>query len=588
MRDESKLTERPRADPTASAPARRGDHRFTLGASVVLAVLVLYISDRAMRRAEKSDVLVASGQTGFSWLDGFLTKRAAQQTELRKLTIALEAARSVERRIQAHYAIVNFESKQGRPTGRRALASLRAIVTEGADLPQTIDAWRELLRLAQSHDTRDDFEKLLDAYSQAVSQMPVTPAKLLKLLDVWNLSADRRRDDLEIKALERVHREFPIAPEALAAYEALALKYRLADNRSRLAEVDESIRKTRRLIARQVEEQEFAQRFQAALQAKDIARAEETLASMSPGLLAGVDYWGFYSRFIALCEAENKTENAVRMLLKAAVVFPAGNLKDDQRASVLTSVALLHLEQRRDADAATALDGAPVNAKVKPWQQHARVQLWLAATNGPPPVTSARIPRMTMPPWVKNAAAEDTGTRWIALSGAASNDVLTTRWRAAFNATHLHIQVDCAEPDPGKMRAAHLKPDEKIWEDDCVEVFLCAPRSDAQYSQIISNSKGIGADLRYSRKSILAPLTYSSDLKWSANAAITAAATNTNWRVEFSIPWETLAIRPSDGVCFFNIRRQRYVTGKLELFSWSEGGKTGNDPVSMGLLFLDR
>lgn len=238
-----------------------GNRQSAIGISLLLltGLAGLYFSDRALRRMEKVDDVVLRGQTGLPWIDEFLARRAKAkadrrryEAELKKLLAVVAAGRTAEERIVANYAIAAFEAKHGRSAGAPSREAWLAITREGGTKPETVRAWEGLTILATK--TPGDaaaLPKWMDGYLAAASNLPNDTTKLAHLANLWQLALRHRVPEVELKALEAIHRHFPRDPDMLEAYEALVEKYRAANQTERLAVVEESARIARGTLIEQ-------------------------------------------------------------------------------------------------------------------------------------------------------------------------------------------------------------------------------------------------------------------------------------------------------------------------------------------------
>jgi len=554
---------------------------------------VLWWSDRALRREAKLDEQVLRGHTGLSWFDDLLARRAAQQADLKKLEETLAAAGTVEKRIEANYAIIKFETGCHRPESRRARKALCAITDEGKALPQTVEAWRELIRIALAREESSEQRKrLFDNYAMAVNNLPHNPFQLNRLLELWTLSTQNKLESLEFLTLQKIHHDFPIAPEALSAYEALVQHDSLQNDRGRLAAVEDSIRQTRDLLLRQGEELDLANKFEKHRKSKNAAEAEKVLFAMTPGLVSSINYWALHQQAVSLYESQKKIARIEDFLLKTVAQWKIETLKDDQRTILLTTIALLQSEKRRNKESRATLAKAPqaedLKENLKNWRNHLQSRLdWAAATNAFS-VTTASVPTSAgAGSGAATAPDRFSSIPWIPMDPAnTSTNMPSTRWKAINQGNHLFLRIECSEPSPDKIVARHDRPDSNVWEDDCIEIFATPLHTDAFYSQVIVNSRGVLCDIRYTREKTMVPCKYAADIKWSSKVTLSTTKTKTGWRTDVSIPWRSLEIQPSEKACFFNLRRQRYVTGKMEIFSWSSVPPKQHDPSTMGLLLL--
>jgi hypothetical protein len=130
------------------------------------------------------------------------------------------------------------------------------------------------------------------------------------------------------------------------------------------------------------------------------------------------------------------------------------------------------------------------------------------------------------------------------------------------------------------------KHNDPVWNEESVEIVICSTTNSKSFSQVVSNAKGIDADISYLRKTIILPGSYPNDLKASLDAKVISGDIEGGWRITVAIPWKKVSIQPSDKALFFNVRRHRFVSGKREIVSWTEEGVKVLDPSSMGLLLL--
>jgi len=68
-----------------------------------------------------------------------------------------------------------------------------------------------------------------------------------------------------------------------------------------------------------------------------------------------------------------------------------------------------------------------------------------------------------------------------------------TRLQFLFDDTHLYIGARCEEPHPEKLKAVG-RPDENVWEDDCLEFFFHHTSEVGEYVQFICNSRDVHED----------------------------------------------------------------------------------------------
>lgn len=544
----------------------------------VAAFAVLAISDWKLRRLEKVDDQVVTGQTGFSWVDEVLAQRAAHQLELRKLEDAVAAATTTQARVAARYSVVAHEAKLSRSDSRLALKMLRGIVEDGGLLPETLDARRQLISQAIVDAKEEEASGMLGGFCDVALRMPTSDAKLSRLLDAWRMGLDLPNTDSEMRLLDRILHEFPLRGEAIPAYDALERAARAGGKKAVADEAGDMLRTTQALIERQAAELQSVQLLNSHIREKNAAKAEATLSKLTPGLVPTVDYAGLHLQIVALYGEQGALAESQRLLIKTGTTLSLDKLPEPQRNSVLATTAHAQIAGGLTDEAAATLEKIPDAKVILPWKQHLQAALWLTKRGGAPPVPTAEI-RAT-PGWSEAWYSLAADPRIPAAAGFPA-----TRWRAVSSDGALRIQVDCAEPEPAKMVTAKTQHDSAVWEDDSIELFVTSTK-EVSYHGIMVNSKGVLLDIRVKPSSGLLPPSYKEDISWSSGASVTTEQTKTGWRLTISIPWKNLAINPGDGACFLNIRRQRYVTGARVPASWTEAGLAPQDPPTMGLLLF--
>ena len=68
-----------------------------------------------------------------------------------------------------------------------------------------------------------------------------------------------------------------------------------------------------------------------------------------------------------------------------------------------------------------------------------------------------------------------------------------TWMKALHDDRYLYLAVWCAEPQPERLKAAG-KPDDGVWEDDCLEVFIGHTNEPAEYVHLITNTRDVNED----------------------------------------------------------------------------------------------
>ncbi len=502
------------------------------------ALLALFLTDRVLSRTTGFDDPFGRGSSGISWLDELFAKRAAQQQEKRRLLQALKDARGTTARLSVLDAIAQFESKSGRADSGLRLKTLRAITEEGGTRPETVPAWKELLQRNRSHEPDEKTGPLFESYVAAVGNMPDEPQKLTHLLAAWKLSQDLRRPDLEGSILRSIDTDFPRSIEAIPAYEALAARRHAEGDSAGAKQAESSAAEGRKLILRKADERQLISELQQAINRKDSRQAMQIFLQLSPNLLPSQNYWGLFTLLLPLVTEREGLPTARTLLSHAIVLLPQSTLTEAQQAALFTSAALAECEQGHLKESATLLNRAPLSPPAA-WRPHLAQRIWAAGPPSPLPSdfvgTAVEIP--------KTSPASDTKkwSPWFDLmmreKQKASVAKPSTRWRATRDDRALHLEIECAEPEPSRMVLQGRPPDHPdLWKDDCVEVFLGSARGETAYGQWIINARGTLTDALLRPQKVLLPFTWKSDPLWNSDARIAAFNTPDGWRIRAAIP----------------------------------------------------
>lgn len=154
-----------------------------------------------------------------------------------------------------------------------------------------------------------------------------------------------------------------------------------------------------------------------------------------------------------------------------------------------------------------------------------------------------------------------------------------TRTRVCFDATALHLALECAEPDPADLRLRAQPGSEDVWQDDCVEVWLRGGDSQLAFDQFIVNAAGVTQSLR-SRPGDTGPQPG----EWLATARIGPRA----WTAELTIPFATLGLgEPTRGMMVqLKLGREAPEAEGTELSTWPPKSTYGGTE-GYGRLYLE-
>jgi len=146
-----------------------------------------------------------------------------------------------------------------------------------------------------------------------------------------------------------------------------------------------------------------------------------------------------------------------------------------------------------------------------------------------------------------------------------------TTARVLFDATHLYVAFDCAEPDTGRLKQDVTERDGKVWEDDCVEVFVTGDSREGTFHLTV-NPRGALADAvtRGSARD---------DASWNSAAQVKASiVANERWIVTLAVPLKELGARVGqEQTWVMNLNRTRPARGGSPAAEWSWAVMGSND-----------
>jgi hypothetical protein len=166
------------------------------------------------------------------------------------------------------------------------------------------------------------------------------------------------------------------------------------------------------------------------------------------------------------------------------------------------------------------------------------------------------------------AAAWQTGfvSASSAVEGKNPPAAVQTRFKVLFDDDALYVGVECDEPNLDKLVARYTEHDQDVYRDDCVEVFFDPAGEGRYYHHFVVNTKGAwyddtGADYG---------LVHAKLWEFPLQVGTQVDAGAKQWRVEMRIPFAGLDLRGSAKADWlFNVTRERYAGGGLELSTWS-------------------
>ena len=137
---------------------------------------------------------------------------------------------------------------------------------------------------------------------------------------------------------------------------------------------------------------------------------------------------------------------------------------------------------------------------------------------------------------------------------------------------HLYIGATCHEDNIAHITANVTKDGGRVWEDDCIEVFVDDNLDRRTFRQIMVNSLGVQG------------WNNTADNKWRASSMAAAEVGEDLWTVELAIPMADLGL--GGGEFGFNVCRERRPMETLELSCWSPTGGGFGAPERFGLANL--
>ena len=157
---------------------------------------------------------------------------------------------------------------------------------------------------------------------------------------------------------------------------------------------------------------------------------------------------------------------------------------------------------------------------------------------------------------------------------------LKTTARVLFDAARLYVAFECAEPDTAGLRQDVTERDGRVWQEDCVEVFVTGdPRQG--YFHFAVNPRGALMDARTRGRA-------RDDTSWNSSAVVKVTVNkNKSWIVTMSVPLAELGAKPGeDQTWLLNLNRTRPLGGsQWAESSWSRNGRSDyHDSTGWGKL----
>ncbi len=164
--------------------------------------------------------------------------------------------------------------------------------------------------------------------------------------------------------------------------------------------------------------------------------------------------------------------------------------------------------------------------------------------------------------------------------GGSAPAAAQTRFKVLHHADWLYLGVECDEPRIESLKASANEHDSMVFMDDCVEVF-CDPAGQGRYYyHFVVNTKGawydnFGADYGVVHAKL-----------WECPLAVGTAVDQPGkrWCAEIGIPLAALNLKDAAAEWLFNVTRERYAGGGLELSTWAPLRGNFHQPKLFGKL----
>ncbi len=207
---------------------------------------------------------------------------------------------------------------------------------------------------------------------------------------------------------------------------------------------------------------------------------------------------------------------------------------------------------------------------------------WYDVTEQAPPQAGVRAQQVTIPVWDTAPALDGdlSDAEWskaarldpfVLMSGAGEPQMQTEVLLGA-DATHLYLGITCHEENMAHITARVSQDGGRVWEDDCVEVYIDDNLDQSSYRQVLANSLGTQS------------WNNSKDRSWRAASRVATKNHSDRWVVEWALPMADLGLT---GQQFgLNVCRERRPMESLELSCWSATGTGFAVPERFGLASL--
>jgi hypothetical protein len=180
--------------------------------------------------------------------------------------------------------------------------------------------------------------------------------------------------------------------------------------------------------------------------------------------------------------------------------------------------------------------------------------------------------RLTEACWQGEAPIRD----FVVLGDNRPANPQTRAW-VAYDSDHLYVAIRADEPQMDRLAATVREPEEAIFRDDVLEIFLDPGRSGFNFLQFAFNALGTPCDV--------AGDAAGSSSDWNGQWSVKTARGADHWSAEVALPFATLGLQRGVGpVWGLNIARER--PANKENSCWSQTGPRFAVPAAFGTLTL--
>jgi len=148
------------------------------------------------------------------------------------------------------------------------------------------------------------------------------------------------------------------------------------------------------------------------------------------------------------------------------------------------------------------------------------------------------------------------------LHGRVAPDDKQTVVYITYDSKNLYLGFECKELHPERLKANAQGRDDRVWLDDCVEIFLDIECSQKTYYQIIINSKGeifdhFVKEVKKGKKK--GTISLDANVRWDGDIEVETSINKEEWIAEVRISLESLNLKIEQGKSIgVNFTREQY------------------------------